>query len=61
MAFLLDNDVFFAALYEGHVAHCEARKWLDKIKPDGWAIAIETQLAAMRAVDEPDHPGEERF
>ena len=53
MAVLLDNDVFFAALYEGHVAHFEARKWLDEIKPDGWAIAIETHLAAMRLLMNP--------
>ena len=53
MAFVLDNDVFFAALYEGHVAHGNARKWLDMIKPEGWAIAIETQLAAMRLLMNP--------
>ena len=43
MSFVLNNDVFFAALYEGHVAHEAARKWLDEIKPEGWAISIETQ------------------
>ncbi len=53
MPFLLDNDVFFAALYEGHVAHGNARRWLDRIKPEGWAIAIETQLAAMRLLMNP--------
>lgn len=53
MAFVLDNDVFFAALYEGHVAHEAARKWLDEIKPGGWAISIETQLAAMRLLMNP--------
>ena len=53
MAFVLDNDVFFAALYEGHVAHGAARKWLDAIKSEGWAIAIETQLAAMRLLMNP--------
>jgi hypothetical protein len=53
MAFALDNDVFFAALYEGHVAHETARQWLDQIKPDGWAIAIETHLAAQRLLMNP--------
>lgn len=53
MAFVLDNDVFFAALYEGHIAHEAARKWLDEIKPEGWAIIIETQLAAMRLLMNP--------
>jgi predicted nucleic acid-binding protein len=53
MAFALDNDVFFAGLYEGHVAHQTARQWLDQIKPDGWAIAIETHLAALRLLMNP--------
>jgi len=53
MAFALDNDVFFAALYEGHVAHITARNWLDQIKPAGWAIAMETHLAAMRLLLNP--------
>lgn len=53
MAFALDNDVFFAALYEGHVAHGQARNWLDQIKPEGWAIATETYLAAMRLLMNP--------
>ncbi len=26
---VLDNDVFFAALYEGHAHHRIARRWLD--------------------------------
>lgn len=50
---LLDNDVFLAALYEGHVAHSVCRDWLDNIKPSGWAIAIETHLAAQRLLMNP--------
>ncbi len=53
MAYALDNDVFFAALYEGHVAHIDARAWLDTNKPAGWAIAMETYLAAMRLLMNP--------
>ena len=53
MSFALDNDVFFAALYEGHVSHASARNWLDQIKPEGWAIAMETHLAAMRLLLNP--------
>lgn len=53
MAYALDNDVFFAALYEGHVAHIDARAWLDANKPVGWAIAMETYLAAMRLLMNP--------
>lgn len=53
MAYALDNDVFFAALYEGHVAHIDARAWLDGNKPEGWAIAMETYLAAMRLLMNP--------
>jgi len=53
MPYALDNDVFFAALYEGHVAHVDARGWLDSNKPSGWAIAMETYLAAMRLLMNP--------
>lgn len=53
MPYALDNDVFFAALYEGHVAHIDARNWLDANKPSGWAIAMETYLAAMRLLMNP--------
>jgi predicted nucleic acid-binding protein len=53
MPYALDNDVFFAALYEGHVAHVDARSWLDSSKPAGWAIAMETYLAAMRLLMNP--------
>lgn len=53
MPYALDNDVFFAALYEGHVAHVDARSWLDANKPFGWAIAMETYLAAMRLLMNP--------
>lgn len=53
MPYALDNDVFFAALYEGHVAHIDARAWLDANKPMGWAIAMETYLAAMRLLMNP--------
>lgn len=53
MPYALDNDVFFAALYEGHVAHVDTRGWLDSSKPTGWAIAMETYLAAMRLLMNP--------
>lgn len=53
MPYALDNDVFFAALYEGHVAHVDARGWLDANKPTGWAIAMETYVAAMRLLMNP--------
>lgn len=53
MLYALDNDVFFAALYEGHVVHTDARAWLDGHKPAGWAIAMETYLAAMRLLMNP--------
>ncbi|HKK18513.1 MAG TPA: PIN domain-containing protein [Opitutales bacterium] len=53
MPYALDNDVFFAALYEGHVAHIDARGWLDANKSMGWAIAMETYLAAMRLLMNP--------
>jgi|LNAP01.1.fsa_nt_gb hypothetical protein len=53
MRFLLDNDVFFAAIYAGHVNHAAARKWLDAAKPEGWGIAVETYLAAIRLLMNP--------
>ena len=40
--YILDNDVFIAALSGGHDNHKTARAWLDKAKPQGWGIAVET-------------------
>jgi len=53
MKFLVDNDVFLAAIYAGHEHHSQARKWLDSHKPDGWGIAAETYLAATRLLMNP--------
>lgn len=53
MRHLLDNDVFLAALYRGHVAHPRARRWLDAAKPAGWGVAVETYLAAIRLLMNP--------
>ncbi len=50
---VVDNDLFFAALYEGHAGHRSARRWLDAHKPFGWGIAVETHLAAMRLLMNP--------
>lgn len=53
MRYLLDNDVFFAALYARHVNHSVARRWLDRAKPAGWGIAAETYLSAVRLLMNP--------
>jgi predicted nucleic acid-binding protein len=53
MPTLLDNDVFFAAIYRRHTLHPVARKWLDAAKPAGWGIAAETYLAAVRLLMNP--------
>lgn len=53
MRVLLDNDVFFAALVQGHPHHAVSRRWLDQIKPTGWGIASETYLAAVRLLMNP--------
>ena len=53
MKYLLDNDVFLAAIYQGHEAHKVARKWLESHKAGGWGIAAETYLAAMRLLMNP--------
>lgn len=53
MRHLLDNDVFFAAIYGKHVLHPIARKWLDQAKPGGWGVAAETYLAAVRLLMNP--------
>ena len=45
---LIDNDVFFSAMYAGHEHHILARTWLDAEKENGWALATETWLAALR-------------
>ncbi|HRG56285.1 MAG TPA: VapC toxin family PIN domain ribonuclease [Lacunisphaera sp.] len=53
MRHLLDNDVFFAALYRKHSLHPAARRWLDRAKPEGWGVASETYLAAIRLLMNP--------
>jgi hypothetical protein len=53
MRHLLDNDVFLAAIYRGHVAHTRARAWLDAAKPAGWGVAVETYLGAIRLMMNP--------
>jgi len=53
MRHLLDNDVFFAAIYGKHVLHPVARRWLDRAKPHGWGVAAETYLAAVRLLMNP--------
>ena len=53
MRHLLDNDVFFAAIYGKHVFHPVARQWLDQAKPAGWGVAAETYLAAIRLLMNP--------
>lgn len=53
MKYLLDNDIFLAAIYAGHESHKMARKWLDAHKTDGWGIAAETYLSATRLLMNP--------
>jgi len=53
MRHLLDNDVFFAAMYSKHALHAQCRNWLDRVKPDGWAVTAETYLAAVRLLMNP--------
>lgn len=53
MSVLLDTNVFFAAIYQGHAAHDLSRAWLDRVKPEGWGIATETFLAAIRLLMNP--------
>lgn len=53
MRHLLDNDVFFAAIYGKHTFHAPARRWLDAAKPGGWGVAAETYLAAVRLLMNP--------
>jgi predicted nucleic acid-binding protein len=53
MRYLLDNDVFFAAIYGRHVFHPIARQWLDRAKSTGWGVAAETYLATVRLLMNP--------
>jgi len=53
MRHLIDHDVFFAALYGRHTLHASARAWLDRAKPEGWGVATETYLAAVRLLMNP--------
>jgi len=45
MRHLVDNDVFFAAMYGKHALHGQCRRWLDGAKADGWGVAAEAELA----------------
>jgi predicted nucleic acid-binding protein len=53
MKYLLDNDVFYSSLFAGHANHRIARQWVDIHKPEGWGIASETYLAALRLLMNP--------
>ncbi len=53
MRYLIDNDVFFAAIYGNHTLHPTARRWLDGAKLSSWGIASETYLAAIRLLMNP--------
>lgn len=53
MRYLVDNDVFFAAIYGNHTLHHTARSWLDGAKFSGWGVASETYLAAIRLLMNP--------
>ncbi len=51
--YIVDNDVFLAAVSDGHDNHKTARAWLDKAKQQGWGIAVETYLATVRLLMNP--------
>jgi predicted nucleic acid-binding protein len=55
--FLLDNDVFLSAIYRKHEGHVASRSWLDSAKREGWGIAAETYLAAVRLLMNPSVMG----
>jgi len=57
MRFLIDNDVFLSAIYRKHETHAPSRAWLDSVKRDGWGIASETYLAAVRLLMNPSVMG----
>jgi len=51
---ILDNEVFFCAIYKPEPRHSLSRAFLNRIKPSGWGIAIETYLAAIRLLMNPN-------
>jgi len=53
MKWLVDNNVIFAALYAEHAFHAECRAWLDRAKPDGWGVTVETYLGVIRKLMNP--------
>jgi predicted nucleic acid-binding protein len=61
MKFLLDNDVFLSAIYRKHESHAASRAWLDSAKREGWGIAAETYLAAIRLLMNPTVMGSGTF
>ena len=48
MKCLVDTDVLFAAINTAHDRHELSRTWLESVKGEGWGVAVETYLAAIR-------------
>jgi predicted nucleic acid-binding protein len=48
MKWLVDTDVLFAAINRAHERHETSRRWLESVKGEGWGVAVETYLAAVR-------------
>jgi predicted nucleic acid-binding protein len=53
MKWLVDNNVLFAALDASHIGHAACRAWLDKAKPEGWGVTVETFLGVIRKLMNP--------
>ena len=53
MKWLVDNNILFAALKDTHAEHASSRAWLDKAKPDGWGVTVETYLGVIRKLMNP--------
>jgi predicted nucleic acid-binding protein len=53
MKWLVDTNVLYPALDSSHPDHAAMRTWLDKAKPAGWGITVETFLGTIRTLMNP--------
>lgn len=53
MKWIVDTDVFFAAVNANHIHHAAAHRWLESIRSEGWGVTVETFLAAVRLLMNP--------
>ena len=50
---IIDTNILFTAINDHSTGHARMRAWLDRVKPDGWAVTVETYLGVIRLLMNP--------